>query len=59
MLPFCCQRGQPHGKNRLFMRFLTVWGLLPLDGGAGLGGEVEEDAVDALYLVGDAGGDVL
>ena len=41
------------------MRFLTVWGLLPLDRRDGLGGEVEEDAVDAVYLVGDTFGDVL
>ena len=33
--------------------------LFPLDCCAGLGGEVEEDAVDAVYLVGDAVGDVL
>ena len=41
------------------MRFLTVWGLLPLYCRAGLGGEVEEDAVDVLYLACDALGDVL
>ena len=41
------------------MRFLTVWGLFPLDRGAGLRCEVEEDAVDVLDLVGDALCDVL
>ena len=31
--------------------------LLPLDGGGGLAGHVDDDAVDFRYLVGDAGGD--
>ena len=33
--------------------------LFPLDGGGGLGGDVVDDAVDALYLVYDAGRDLI
>ena len=41
------------------MRFLTVWGLFPLDGCAGLRSEIEEHAVDACDFSGDALCDVL
>ena len=41
------------------MRFSLGFALFPLDRRAGLGGEIEEHAVDAVYLVGDAVGDVL
>ena len=41
------------------MRFLTAWRLFPLDGGAGLRGQVEEDAVHALDLARDAVRDML
>ena len=34
-------------------------GSLPLDGADGLGGQVQEDAVDAFDFVGDAVGDVV
>jgi len=33
-----------------------VWGLFPLDGAGGLGGNIVDDAVDALDLVDDAVG---
>ena len=41
------------------MRFSLGFALFPLNGGAGLGGEVVEDAVDVVDLGGDALGDVL
>ena len=41
------------------MGFFRLLKLFPLDGADGLGGQVVEDAVDALNFVGDALGDVL
>ena len=44
-------------KNPVFSRLCGFCQLFPFDGRGGLAGNVVDDAVDALYLVDDAGAD--
>ena len=52
-------RFYPFDGFRGCVRFPKTVGSLPLDGAGGLRGQVEEDAVDALDLGGDAGHDLM
>ena len=59
LLPFRCHEWQGSLKSPVMTGLFRPVRSFPLDGADGLGSEVEADAVDAVYLVGDAVGDMM
>ena len=59
VLSKCCQDTPHNPKNRCKYSTFFSKCLFPLNGADGLGSQVQQDAVDALDLVGDAVGDVV
>ena len=51
MLPFCCHKGLWGGEKPYFTGFFTGVNLFPLDCCRGLGGDVVNNSVDAVYFV--------
>ncbi len=59
MLPFRCHKWHQTLENPVIPGFSGTLKLFPLNRASGLRGQVEQAAVDALYLSSDPGGDML